>query len=99
MKGNRLSKKTPITPRQQEIGVLLALGFSAKEVAGKLGISYASVQTQRTALFSKVGVDNVVRFCLWMVANGHIVIRTGPLEGGPFYAVHHINGEQSTVQV
>jgi DNA-binding NarL/FixJ family response regulator len=54
------SSKSPIlTPRETEIARLVAAGLTSKEIATRLGISPATVETHRTNLMAKLGVRNV----------------------------------------
>jgi DNA-binding NarL/FixJ family response regulator len=48
-----------LTLRETEIITLIAQGFISKEIADKLRISVATVETHRTNLMSKLGVRNV----------------------------------------
>ena len=56
-----------ITPREREIAVLLADGYSTKEAAGVLGISVRTAETHRAAVMRKLGARNVadvVKYCI-----------------------------------
>jgi two-component system secretion response regulator SsrB len=48
-----------LTPRENEIVGLVAAGLTSKEIAAKLYISVATVDTHRTNLMAKLGVRNV----------------------------------------
>jgi DNA-binding NarL/FixJ family response regulator len=48
-----------LTAREKEIVALIAEGFISKEIAAKLHISVATVETHRTNLMKKLGVRNV----------------------------------------
>jgi|SRR5215471_60104 len=50
---------SPLTTREREIIVLVAHGFTSKEIAAKLNISVATVENHRTNLMNKLGVRNV----------------------------------------
>ena len=60
----------PLTPREKEVLRLIALGSTSKEIAGKLFISAATVETHRTNLMSKLGVRNVAGLVLYAFQNG-----------------------------
>jgi DNA-binding NarL/FixJ family response regulator len=65
-----------LTPREKEILVLLAEGYSAKEAAEKLFISPKTVENHRTNLKNKLGLDTtfeLVRYAagLGLVDVGH----------------------------
>lgn len=49
-----------LTHRQQEVSALLAKGWSNKEVGNALGISSRTVEDHRAAIYTKLGVRNVV---------------------------------------
>ena len=53
------SRGPPLTAREQEIITLIAQGLMSKEIAAKLHISVATVETHRTNLMTKLGVRNV----------------------------------------
>jgi DNA-binding NarL/FixJ family response regulator len=47
-----------ITPKEKEVLELIAHGFSTKEIAEKLNISFYTAQTHRKNLLSKMQVKN-----------------------------------------
>jgi DNA-binding NarL/FixJ family response regulator len=49
-----------LTPREQEVMVLLAEGASPKEIAAKLFISPKTVENHRTNIMSKLGLHNAL---------------------------------------
>jgi DNA-binding CsgD family transcriptional regulator len=49
-----------LTPREQEITKLLLKGFSAKSIAGNLGISSGTVRNHMKQVYSKLGVNSQV---------------------------------------
>lgn len=51
-------QKVELTPRQMEVLVLIAKGFSMKETASQLQISIDTVSTHRSAIYSALGVTN-----------------------------------------
>jgi DNA-binding NarL/FixJ family response regulator len=53
------SRGAPLTAREKEVITLIAQGFTSKEIAAKLYISVATVETHRTNLMTKLGVRNV----------------------------------------
>jgi DNA-binding NarL/FixJ family response regulator len=48
------SRGLPLTVREKEIITLIAQGFTSKEIAAKLYISVATVETHRTNLMTKL---------------------------------------------
>jgi two-component system response regulator NreC len=56
-----------ITEREQEVVALVALGYTTKEVADRLHISYRTVETHRRSIMEKLGFrtrSDLVRFAL-----------------------------------
>ena len=60
----------PLSPREREVFRLIALGSTSKEIAAKLFISVATVETHRTNLMSKLRVRNVAGLVLYAFQNG-----------------------------
>jgi two-component system nitrate/nitrite response regulator NarL len=60
----------PLSPRELEVFRLIALGSTSKEIATKLFISVATVETHRTNLMSKLGVRNVAGLILYGFQHG-----------------------------
>lgn len=48
----------PISTREREVAILVARGFTTKEIAEKLDISPKTVTNHRTALMRKIGAHN-----------------------------------------
>ncbi|SMF95541.1 two component transcriptional regulator, LuxR family [Methylomagnum ishizawai] len=48
-----------LTPREKEILVLLARGYSAKQVGRALGISHRTAEIHRARIMEKLGVDSL----------------------------------------
>ncbi|AIL32389.1 hypothetical protein IX83_02810 [Basilea psittacipulmonis DSM 24701] len=55
---SKYEKWHSLTPREQEVGQLIALGESNKTIAFALGISQRTVESHRSRLFFKLGVRN-----------------------------------------
>lgn len=47
-----------ITPKEKEILQLISEGFSSKQIAERLSISFYTVQTHRKNMLAKMGVKN-----------------------------------------
>jgi DNA-binding NarL/FixJ family response regulator len=58
-----------LTPREREIIQLLSEGHRNKRVAQELGISIKTVETHRTALMRKLGVNSIVELVRYAVRN------------------------------
>ena len=61
-----------LTAREKEILQLVALGLSSKEIAGKLFISLATVESHRTNLFKKLKVKNAAELISLSMKNGYL---------------------------
>ncbi|HKO91283.1 MAG TPA: LuxR C-terminal-related transcriptional regulator, partial [Polyangiaceae bacterium] len=59
-----------LTEREGEIARLVARGFSDKEIAQRLEISFTTVRTHLKRAFHKLGIDNRVKLAA--------LFRTGP---------------------
>jgi len=58
-----------LTPREREILQLLAEGHRNKKIAMDLGISLKTVETHRTTLMRKIGVNSIVELVRYAVRN------------------------------
>lgn len=63
-----------LSPREQEVLRLIAEGCTSKEIAAKLFISVATVETHRTNLMSKLGVRNVAGLVLYAFQHGLLTL-------------------------
>lgn len=63
-----------LTPRETEIALLLARGFSAKEIAAELAISHHTVRDHVKAVYDKAGVSNRGELVANLFAN-HVLDR------------------------
>jgi len=59
-----------LTPRQLEILKLIARGYTTKEVAQKLGISFKTAQTHRTQLMERLNIHEVAGLVRYAIRNG-----------------------------
>jgi DNA-binding NarL/FixJ family response regulator len=64
-----------VTPRQKEVGVLIASGFSNNEIAERLGLALPTVEAHRDALFAKLGVHNAVQLTHQAIKRGWITVK------------------------
>ncbi|MCP4662014.1 MAG: response regulator transcription factor [bacterium] len=60
----------PLTRRQMEILRLVAKGLSNQQIAGKIGVSVATVVTHVRNVFTKLGVTNRVEATLYALDQG-----------------------------
>jgi DNA-binding NarL/FixJ family response regulator len=56
-----LKKKDLLTPRQNEIASYLMQGLSTSAIAEQTGLHISTISTFKTAIFSKLGIDNVLK--------------------------------------
>ena len=59
-----------LTPRQREILVLVAEGYSTKEIAFCLGVSVKTVESHRALLQERLGIHNVAGLVRYAVRIG-----------------------------
>lgn len=50
----------PLSKKQRAVCELIALGWSNREIAEKLGVGRRTVETHREVIFQKMGVRNAV---------------------------------------
>ena len=67
----RTSFAPHLTAREKEIIALIAQGLTSKEIAAKLYISVATVETHRTNLMAKLSARNVAELVSWAFRMGH----------------------------
>jgi two-component system nitrate/nitrite response regulator NarP len=60
----RTRKWNAISPREQQVALLVARGFRNKEVAHKLGITERTVKLHVHKIFQKLGVRS--RYGIWL---------------------------------
>jgi two-component system invasion response regulator UvrY len=59
-----------LTPREREIVVLIGAGLQIKQVAGELAISVSSVNTYRSRIFRKMGLNSNAALIRYAVQHG-----------------------------
>ncbi|MBS1735551.1 MAG: response regulator transcription factor [Bacteroidetes bacterium] len=64
-------KKNPLTPKEKETLILLAEGMSYKMIAGKLGISYTTVNTHIKRIYEKLHISSMGEAIAWYYKNLH----------------------------
>lgn len=62
--------QTPLTKREKEIISLIAEGLSSKEIATKLFLSLATVETHRANLMTKIQAHNVAQLVRYALDHG-----------------------------
>src|SRR5579871_3092276 len=61
-----------LTPREIQALRWFCEGFSTKEAAAKMGITYKTAVTHRTHLMSKAGVHDPIALFRWGVIEGYV---------------------------
>jgi DNA-binding CsgD family transcriptional regulator len=59
-----------LSPRQQELLLLVVHGYSPAEVAQKMGIQVKTFDTHRTGVFRRLGLRDNVSLAHWAVRHG-----------------------------
>lgn len=59
-----------LTPRQEEVLKLIAMGYSTKEIAGQLQISVKTAQTHRTELMQRLDLHDVAGIVRYAIRTG-----------------------------
>lgn len=74
---NQLNESSELMPtsREKHIIQLLAKGYSSKEIAEKLSISYYTIETHRKNLIRKFNVKNITELTCLAMANNWITYR------------------------
>lgn len=62
--------KRPLTDRESDVLRLIALGFTNKEVAGKLGVTAKSVETYKTRASVKLDIHSRARIVQYAILQG-----------------------------
>jgi len=66
------SEKEKLTDREEEILILIAEGFSNKEIGERLFISHRTVDTHRTNIMKKIDARNIAGVIRYAIKNGYI---------------------------
>jgi DNA-binding CsgD family transcriptional regulator len=72
-----------LTPRQLEVLELICQGYSTRQVADLLGVSYKTASCHRTCLLEKARVHNSVRLFRWALQQGHVTLGDALPPAGP----------------
>ena len=60
---------TPLTPREHQIGKLVARGLINRDIAEQVNLAIGSVKNHLKLMFDKAGCDNRTQFALWYARN------------------------------
>jgi DNA-binding NarL/FixJ family response regulator len=73
-----MSKRSPNrsdpTPRERQVLELICEGYSTKQIAGLLGISFKTAACHRMRLMDKAEVHDPISLFRWALLQGHIVL-------------------------
>jgi DNA-binding CsgD family transcriptional regulator len=67
------------TTRETEVLQLICEGYTSREIAARLDISFKTAVTHRAQLLQKAGVENSIKLFRWALKNG--LVSLGGLEG------------------
>lgn len=70
--------KLDISPREREIGTLVAEGLTNEEIAERLSVSVSTVDNTRRRLYLKVGVRNAVELTHYAIKEGWVRVKGMP---------------------
>ena len=62
--------KPRLSPREQDVLILIAEGLSSKQIAWRLGVSFKTAVTHRTSLMQKLGLHNAVLLTRYAIRAG-----------------------------
>lgn len=70
--GGNVGRTVPVelTPRQREVLILIAQGYSTKDIARTLGISVKTVETHRAQLMDRLGIHDVASLVRYAIRAG-----------------------------
>jgi DNA-binding NarL/FixJ family response regulator len=59
-----------LTPREEEVAVLVAQGLTNRQIASRLVISEATVETHLARIFRKLGLQSRTQLSVWVNDRG-----------------------------
>lgn len=62
-----------LTPRQREVLALSAVGYTPREISGRLGLTVSAVMSYRADGMGRLGVTSVAEVVAWALHNGHLL--------------------------
>ena len=62
-------KKSPLSPKENEVLAALAEGMSYKMVADKLGVSYTTINTHTKRIYEKLHISSLGEAIAWFYKN------------------------------
>jgi non-specific serine/threonine protein kinase len=67
---NGESSHGPLTPRENEVAVLLAHGLSNKQIASELAVSLGTVRSHVDHILTKLGLHSRAQVAVWAIQRG-----------------------------
>jgi DNA-binding NarL/FixJ family response regulator len=64
------SRNASLSPRQRQVLTMIGEGFTTKEIAANLGISFKTAQTHRTELMQRLDIHNVATLVRHAIRTG-----------------------------
>ncbi len=71
------------TPRERQVLELICEGYSTKQIAGLLGISFKTAACHRMRLMDKAEVHDPISLFRWALLQGHIILEQRPQSTDP----------------
>lgn len=68
--------RSPLSPREREVAVLIAGGLSNRQIADELSISIATVERHVANIFNRIGVHSRSQVVVWVVEQGLLPTET-----------------------
>lgn len=68
--------RSPLSPREREVAVLIGGGLSNRQIADELSISIATVERHVANIFNKLGVHSRSQVVVWVVEQGLLPTET-----------------------
>jgi DNA-binding NarL/FixJ family response regulator len=66
------------TPRESEVLQLICEGYTSKQIAARLGISFKTVVSHRARLLEKARVQSSIKLFRWALKNGLVSLEDLP---------------------
>jgi DNA-binding NarL/FixJ family response regulator len=79
----RSQHRSDPTPRERQVLELICEGYSTKQIAGLLGISFKTAACHRMRLMDKAEVHDPISLFRWALLQGHIVLDHPPASDPP----------------
>jgi DNA-binding CsgD family transcriptional regulator len=73
--------RTPLTPRERDVVILLVAGSSTREIAERTGLTVATVNTYLKRIFSKLGVHSRVELVARVAGTAAQSVAAPPSDG------------------